>query len=99
MGKRAWLLVVVLAIAGCGVIGPDEPVPPAPGSPTRAEVTALLDTVRVIAARPRPGGYERGCKAGQACVFGPAWTDDSDAPGSHDGCDTRIIWTVKGDAA
>lgn len=89
MGKAAWLLVLVLAIAGCGVIGPTEPVAPAPGSPTRAEVTALLDTVRVIASRPRPGGYERGCKAGQACVFGPAWTDDSDAPGSHDGCDTR----------
>lgn len=81
--------MLVLAIAGCGVIGPTEPVAPAPGSPTRAEVTALLDTVRVIASRPRPGGYERGCKAGQACVFGPAWTDDSDAPGSHDGCDTR----------
>lgn len=89
MGKAAGLLVLVLAIAGCGVIGPTEPVAPAPGSPTRAEVTALLDTVRVIASRPRPGGYERGCKAGQACVFGPAWTDDSDAPGSHDGCDTR----------
>ncbi|MFC9873493.1 HNH endonuclease family protein [Nocardia salmonicida] len=89
MGKAAGLLVLVLAIAGCGVIGPTEPVTPAPGSPTRAEVAALLDTVRVIASRPRPGGYERGCKAGQACVFGPAWTDDSDAPGSHDGCDTR----------
>ena len=89
MGKAAGLLVLVLAIAGCGVTGPTEPVTPAPGSPTRAEVTALLDTVRVIASRPRPGGYERGCKAGQACVFGPAWTDDSDAPGSHDGCDTR----------
>ncbi|MFD4357811.1 HNH endonuclease family protein [Nocardia sp. NPDC058518] len=89
MGKLACLLVVVLAIAGCGVIGPDEPVVPAPGSPARAEVIALLDTVRVVASRPRPGGYERGCKVGQACVFGPAWTDDSDAPGSHDGCDTR----------
>ncbi|MFD3429349.1 HNH endonuclease family protein [Nocardia fluminea] len=89
MGKPAWLLVLMLAVAGCAVIGPEEPVTPAPGSPTRAELTTLLDTVRVIAARPRPGGYERGCKAGQACVFGPAWTDDSDAPGSHDGCDTR----------
>ncbi|MFE1595855.1 HNH endonuclease family protein [Nocardia sp. NPDC058705] len=89
MGKPAWLLVLVLALAGCGVIGLDEPIVPAPGSPTRAEVTALLDQVRVIDARPRPGGYERGCKTGQACVFGPAWTDDSDAPGSHDGCDTR----------
>lgn len=89
MGKPAWSLVIVLAVAGCAGIGPGEPVDPAPGSPTRAEVTTLLDAVRVIAARPRPGGYERGCKVGQACVFGPAWTDDSDAPGGHDGCDTR----------
>ncbi|MEV0063855.1 HNH endonuclease family protein [Nocardia sp. NPDC050718] len=89
MRTRVWLLVMVLAVAGCGVLAPDEPVTPAPGSPTRAEVTALLDQVRVIAARPRPGGYERGCKAGQACVFGTAWSDDTEAPGGHDGCDTR----------
>ncbi|MBW0274596.1 deoxyribonuclease [Nocardia sp. MH4] len=89
MWTWARLLVMVLAVAGCGVLTPDEPVTPAPGSPTRAEVTALLERVRVIAARPRPGGYERGCKAGQACVFGTAWSDDTDAPGGHDGCDTR----------
>lgn len=29
----------------------------------------------------------------EGCVFGPAWTDDSSAPGSHNGCDTRIICT------
>ncbi|MFD3510612.1 HNH endonuclease family protein [Nocardia sp. NPDC058666] len=89
MGKLALLLVAVLALAGCGVLRADEPVTPAPGSPTRVEVTALLDKVRVVASRPRPGGYERGCKPGQGCVFGPAWSDDSDAPGGHDGCDTR----------
>ncbi|MFE6925868.1 HNH endonuclease family protein [Nocardia sp. NPDC057663] len=89
MRKWAGLLGTVLAVAGCAVLTPDDPAMPAPGSPTRAEVTALLDRVRVIAARPRPGGYERGCKAGQACVFGTAWSDDTDAPGGHDGCDTR----------
>ncbi|MEV0080713.1 HNH endonuclease family protein [Nocardia neocaledoniensis] len=89
MRKSAGSLVLLLALAGCGVLTLDEPVTPAPGSPTRAEVTALLDRVRVVAARPRPGGYERGCKAGQGCVFGPAWSDDTDAPGGHDGCDTR----------
>ena len=25
----------------------------------------------------------------EACVFDPAWSDDQDAPGGHDGCDTR----------
>ncbi|APE33446.1 deoxyribonuclease [Nocardia mangyaensis] len=89
MGKLIWVLCAVLFVAGCGVLVPDQTVAPAPGSPSRAEVTALLDTVRVVASRPRPGGYERGCKAGQGCVFGPAWTDDTDAPGGHDGCDTR----------
>ncbi|MEV0332808.1 HNH endonuclease family protein [Nocardia sp. NPDC050717] len=89
MRKSAGSLVLLFALAGCGVLTLEEPVTPAPGSPTRAEVTALLDRVRVVVARPRPGGYERGCKAGQGCVFGPAWSDDTDAPGGHDGCDTR----------
>lgn len=64
-------------------------VTPAPGSPTRVQLEALLTQVRTVPKRPHPGGYERGCKAGQGCVFGPAWTDDNDGPGGHDGCDTR----------
>ncbi|WP_069165001.1 HNH endonuclease family protein [Nocardia altamirensis] len=89
---RHWLAgaVVVLFVAGCGGLAIDTgPVPPAPGSPTRVDVERLLAGVRVVPNRPHPGGYERGCKAGQGCVFGPAWTDDNDAPGGHDGCDTR----------
>lgn len=62
---------------------------PAPGSPSRAQIEQLLAEVQVMPSRPHPGGYERGCKIGQACVFGPAWSDDTDAPGGHDGCDTR----------
>ncbi|WP_067562252.1 HNH endonuclease family protein [Nocardia acidivorans] len=79
--------IVVLITAGCQVIGGQ--VPPAPGSPSRASLEQLLAQVRTVPARVRPGGYERGCKAGQRCVFGPAWSDDQDAPGGHDGCDTR----------
>ncbi|MFC4125086.1 HNH endonuclease family protein [Nocardia rhizosphaerae] len=89
MRTWAWPFVTLLAVTSCGIIGTEAAVTPAPGSPTRAEVTALLDRVRVVAARPHPGGYERGCKPGQGCVFGPAWSDDTDAPGGHDGCDTR----------
>ncbi|NLG56082.1 MAG: HNH endonuclease [Rhodococcus sp.] len=63
--------------------------PPAPGSPTRAELSVLLDAVTTVPARPRPGGYERACSHGQACVFGPAWTDINDAAHGRDGCDTR----------
>lgn len=62
---------------------------PAPGSPGRAQLEQLLGAVRVVAQRPHPGGYERGCGAGRGCVFGPAWSDDYDGPGGRDGCDTR----------
>ncbi|MFC8045105.1 HNH endonuclease family protein [Nocardia sp. NPDC057353] len=75
------------AATGCAALGPGTA--PAPGSPTRAEVEQLLGQVRVVEKRPHPGGYERGCKDGQACVFGESWTDASDAPGGRDGCDTR----------
>ncbi|MCX5043615.1 HNH endonuclease family protein [Aldersonia sp. NBC_00410] len=80
-------MVAACLVAGCGLVGTD--VTPAPGSPSRTQVEQLLTAVGVIAARPHPGGYQRGCGAGQACVFGPTWTDDTDAPGGHDGCDTR----------
>lgn len=29
----------------------------------------------------------------EACVYGPAWTDDYTGPSLHDGCDIRIICT------
>ncbi|MFI6869931.1 HNH endonuclease family protein [Nocardia sp. NPDC050406] len=79
--------MVLIGLCGCSALG--QPVAPAPGSPARAEIERLLDAVRVVPERPHPGGYERGCKSGQGCVFGPAWSDDTDAPGGHDGCDTR----------
>ncbi|MFI1915317.1 HNH endonuclease family protein [Nocardia sp. NPDC020380] len=84
--------VVVVGIAlllggiACDAIGF---VTPAPGSPSRIQLEQLLTRIRVVPSRPRPGGYERGCSAGQGCVFGPAWTDDHDGPGGHDGCDSR----------
>lgn len=49
------------------------------------DIAALLDQVTVVAALPEIPGYERGCRTGQACSFGPAWND----PGDHSGCDTR----------
>ncbi len=75
-----------MLVTACSVLGED---PPAPGSPTRAELEALLAAVRVVETRPPLRGYERGCHSGQACVFGPAWTDAQDAPGGRDGCDSR----------
>ncbi|MFE3291413.1 HNH endonuclease family protein [Rhodococcus sp. NPDC059234] len=89
LGALAPLALIGVLLAGCAVL-PGRPEPgPAPGSPTRAQLDSLLRTVRVIDARTKAGGYERGCGSGQACVFGPAWSDDQDGPGGHDGCDTR----------
>src|SRR6266702_7798138 len=65
--------------------------PTAPDTPRSGAAAARrqLDTLRVIRSRPHRPGYQRGCAAGQACSFGPAWTDNTTAPGGHNGCDTR----------
>ncbi|WP_037162726.1 HNH endonuclease family protein [Rhodococcoides fascians] len=83
--------VVMTAFGSCntGSIPGFSPPPPAPGSPTRAQLDQLLSQVQVVSARPDQVGYERGCKKDEGCVFGPAWTDDYDGPGGHDGCGTR----------
>jgi hypothetical protein len=67
--------------------GNDSPSPPAPAG--AAAALRQLDTLHVLRARPHRPGYERGCGAGQACSFGPAWTDNISATGGHNGCDTR----------
>jgi hypothetical protein len=94
-GKFMWLLCLVLiaaVLAGVrildGELG-DDGMPPAPGSPSRAQVELLVGEVTILSARPHPGGYERGCTKELACVFGPAWTDETDAEGGGDNCDTR----------
>lgn len=55
----------------------------------RAAIETLLTKVTIISKRPQVPGYERDCSPGAACSFGPAWTDDTSAPDSHNGCDTR----------
>lgn len=62
---------------------------PAPGSPDRAAIEALLAVVAQVPERVRAPGYQRGCGTGESCVFGPAWSDATDAPSGHNGCDTR----------
>jgi hypothetical protein len=77
-------LVVLLVFASVGaVLGADQieqvvhPAVPLPGM------------VVVASAPPEVAGYDRSCRRGDACVFGPAWSDDVDVAGGHDGCDTR----------
>lgn len=78
----------LLVFAGCTALQ-NRSEPPAPGSPGRSQIEQLLASVAVVPDRPQVAGYERGCRKEQACVFGPAWSDDTEAPGGHDGCDTR----------
>lgn len=56
---------------------------------TDKEVAGLLAVVDTVRDLPSASGYERSCGRDKGCVFGQAWTDDTDAPMSHDGCDTR----------
>ena len=67
--------------------GDDSPSPPPPAG--AAAALRQLDGLPVVHARPHRPGYQRGCGSGQACSFGPAWTDNTTAPGGNNGCDTR----------
>jgi hypothetical protein len=61
----------------------------AAGVDTASQARADLQRLIVVARRPYIPGYERSCSPGQACSFGPAWTDDQDAADGHNGCSTR----------
>ncbi len=50
---------------------------------------ATLESVQLVPRRPDVDGYDRDCGRGDGCVFGPAWSDDVDVEGGHNGCDTR----------
>lgn len=49
------------------------------------DLASLLDHVKVVDRINDVPGYERSCKRGDACSFGPAWNDPTDTTG----CDTR----------
>lgn len=70
--------------------GASAPSAPATGLGDRGErVLGLLEAVAHTSQPPYHSGYERGCAAGEACVFGEPWTDDYDGPLGRNGCDTR----------
>jgi len=52
--------------------------------PTVAPGADVLDGVAEVPVRVRGYAYRR-------AAFGDAWTDDNDAPGGHNGCDTRFL--------
>ncbi|WP_084611551.1 HNH endonuclease family protein [Tomitella biformata] len=82
------LVLLVILIARCDRV-PLRADLPAPGSPDRAAIEVLLAAAERVPERVRAPGYQRGCGAGEGCVFGPAWSDDTDAEAGRNGCDTR----------
>jgi hypothetical protein len=78
---------VLLVLAAHHGTDPAAPSTPPPGG--TAAALRQLDGLRVIPARTHRPGYQRGCGPGQTCSFGPAWTDNTSAPGGRNGCDTR----------
>lgn len=95
MAYSLTLPLIVLGIAGCqpgallGIGGPDsvEGAVPA-GTLDQASAAQALQAL-AVAPEAAMDGYERDCGPGEACVFGPSWSDDVTVEGGHNGCDTR----------
>jgi hypothetical protein len=89
LAVAAMLVAVTVAVGAC-TVEPDEPRSPTPAAgPSAERVRDLLAGARVIERQPDIPGYDRDCGAGDGCVFGTEWTDNTDAPDGHNGCDTR----------
>jgi hypothetical protein len=63
----------------------DAAVRASPAAPAATDLTPLLSEVQVVDRIDDVPGYDRSCRTGEGCVFGPAWNDPSD----HSGCDAR----------
>lgn len=87
--RRAVALAVLLLACLGMVFTLGQPRGSVPGSPPYELVSPLLDAVKVVRVRDPVPGYERDCSGASACVFGPAWSDATDAPGGGNGCSTR----------
>lgn len=85
----AGMLAAVAALAGCGQTGGSDAAAAVTGTQAQALASRLspdaarerLERLPVKGRAPKTG-YSRD-------EFGPAWTDDVDVAGGHNGCDTR----------
>ncbi len=90
----AWVLLVLVGYLVGPAIGrllhPEAAATPST-SQERADAARSLRQLEsvTVRARTKVAGYDRSCSPGHGCVFGPAWSDDTTAPGGHNGCDTR----------
>lgn len=86
VGLRARPRAVAGLVALLSLIVPSCALVPAPPADPPAVSTAAL---RVVAHLPEVPGFERSCQRGRGCVFGEAWSDDTDAKFGRNGCDQR----------
>ncbi|MHA0286554.1 hypothetical protein ACXYX3_08875 [Mycobacterium sp. C3-094] len=83
LAVAAVLAVVVAVQVGTSTRGPARFIAQA-DIPTVAPGVDVLAGVAEIPARIRSHDYRRD-------AFGESWTDDTTAPGGHNGCDTRFL--------
>lgn len=85
-GLLVWLAVIaalaVIVAVQVGWSSHDAQLIARADVPTVQPGTDVLTGITVIPVRVRGYDYRR-------AAFGDAWTDDNDAPGGHNGCDTR----------
>lgn len=82
---RVWLAFFV-GVCVAGGLAVERPSGVARSEPiASADASEMLAKVSVVPEIRPVAGYERGCRRGQGCVFGPAWQDPTD----HSACDTR----------
>lgn len=88
---RRRTLIWLSALAGLAVItaaqvvsstGDNIPLVARADVPTVAPGADVMAGIAIVPQRVRGYDYHR-------AAFGDAWTDDNDAPGGHNGCDTR----------
>ena len=87
MKKPAWLIVAValavfVAVQVRAAADREDRFVASADVPTVAAGVDILAGIPMIPARVRGHDYRR-------AAFGDAWTDDTTAPGGHNGCDTR----------
>lgn len=83
--------LVLGALHGDGTpvpVAADLSVPLRPIGPVDS-ARAQLGALRTVVRRPHVRGYDRACGSGDACSFGPAWSDDVEVADGHNGIDTR----------
>lgn len=79
----AAMLAVIVAYQTVSAVGQrSRALAAQSGMPTVAPGTDVLAGITVVPARTHRYDYRRP-------LFGDAWDDDNDAPGGHNGCDTR----------